>query len=75
MSGQRNCEHQEVCPKLDHKDGEHSRWRCEGINPYKEDIPEGTACHTSLVELKTVEIENIFVLLLGVHHGEMKLDQ
>jgi len=47
VSGQRDCQHQASCPKLSHKPGKEARWRCEGVNPYKEDIPAGTSCHTS----------------------------
>ena len=47
LSGEKNCKDDEHCPKLKLKKGDHTRWRCEGINPYKEDIPSYTACHTS----------------------------
>ena len=36
-----------VCPKLKLKKGDKARWRCKGINPYKEDIPQGTHCYAT----------------------------
>ena len=45
MSGDyRNCQDNKVCPKLKFTKGENARWRCKGVNPYVEDIPEGTHC-------------------------------
>jgi len=46
VSGGIDCHVGKVCPKLVHKSGEHSRWRCEKVNPYTKDIPAGTFCHT-----------------------------
>ena len=47
LSGRKSCDDEVVCKKLKLKEGDLSRWRCEGINPYKEDIPSHVACHTS----------------------------
>ena len=50
VSGKKACNDQKVCPKINLKKGLHARWRCEGINPYVEDIPAGTPCHASYVD-------------------------
>ena len=62
------------CPKLDLKEGEHSRWRCEGVNPYKEDIPADIACHTSYVDQHMGSKLLKSYLFPGALHGETKLE-
>merc|ERR1719431_338140 len=47
LSGQKDCQDNVACPKLKLTKGDNSRWRCDGINPYKEDIPSHVACYTS----------------------------
>ena len=48
VSGEKNCQQLTgACPKLEIKDGDKARWRCRGINPYKEDIPKGTHCYAT----------------------------
>ena len=38
------------CDKLIHNSHDDIAWRCQGsINPYTEDIPSDTACHTQYV--------------------------
>jgi len=54
VSGRKNCTETlkpqptgVPCPKLKLTPGYNSHWRCEGVNPYKEDIPSQVTCHTS----------------------------
>ena len=47
VSGMMTCTVETPCPRLRLKRGDHSRWRCDGVNPYKEDIPSHVSCHTS----------------------------
>ena len=48
VSGEKNCKQLTgACPRLGKKDGDKARWRCKGINPYKDDIPEGTHCYAT----------------------------
>jgi len=54
VSGRKNCTETPKgqptgvpCPKLKLTPGYNSHWRCEGVNPYKEDIPSQVTCHTS----------------------------
>jgi len=47
VSGMMKCTVETPCPKLTFKRGDHSRWRCDGVNPYREDIPSHVSCHTS----------------------------
>jgi len=51
-SGQRTCK-KKFCPKLVMNDGQYAHWRCQGLNPYMEDIPEGKTCHTSCFSWRT----------------------
>jgi len=39
-----------LCPKVEALDGDYARWQCQDINtdpinPYKEEVPEGTVCY------------------------------
>jgi len=47
VSGMMTCTVETPCPKLHFKRGDHSRWRCDGVNPYREDIPSHVSCHTA----------------------------
>jgi len=54
VSGRKNCtETPKVrptgvpCAKLKLTPGYNSHWRCDGVNPYKDDIPSQVTCHTS----------------------------
>jgi len=54
VSGRKNCTETPKpqptgvpCPKLKLTPGYNSHWRCEGVNPYKDDIPSQVTCHTS----------------------------
>jgi len=47
VSGMMKCTVETPCTKLTFKRGDHSRWRCDGVNPYREDIPSHVSCHTS----------------------------
>jgi len=51
-SGQRTCK-KKFCAKLVMNDGRYAHWRCQGLNPYMEDIPEGKTCHTSCSSWRT----------------------
>ena len=47
VSGMMTCTVETPCPRVRFKRGDHSRWRCDGVNPYKEDIPSHVSCHTA----------------------------
>ena len=47
MSGEIDCQDPPTCPKLGMKKGDKARWRCNGINPYNQDIPKGTHCYAT----------------------------
>jgi len=60
MSGRKNCGIGSFCKKLEHHSTtEHSRWRCEDVNPYDERIPAGTPCHTWCPSWKNKEGKQI----------------
>ena len=51
MSGSKSCDGAgEVCSKLALAPGHLARWTCDGVNPYKADIPVGTVCQAVYVQ-------------------------
>ena len=55
VSGPEACEREgagEVCDKLAMAPGHLARWTCEGVNPYKANIPAGTVCYARSVQVK-----------------------
>ena len=52
MSGSKSCDGAgEVCSKLALAPGQLARWTCDGVNPYKADIPVGTVCQAVYVQI------------------------
>jgi len=62
VTGRKSCSSIPSCPKLEFKTGAFTHWNCEGFNPYKGIIPEGTVCTSTCPTWKTISGKQVTLM-------------